>query len=121
MIAWLMHLSRPYVILGMNLTQRFYFVVSAYSLLAVWVTHQDYDRGNQVDGLMCNCAFTDDVIAVSCGAGASYSLEQDKCVPCSEGQYQDEEAQFLCKPCPYGTRSVIPGASNVEQCLGKFN
>ena len=55
---------------------------------------------------------------VGCGAGTYYNLDRDRCIQCSAGTYQNEAAQFLCKPCPHGTASVEPGAMNVSQCIG---
>lgn len=56
---------------------------------------------------------------VSCGAGTFYSGEQEQCVQCPPGTYQDMEGQLTCEPCPSTEGQGIVGAKNVSQCGGK--
>uniref|UniRef100_A0A671VVD0 Signal peptide, CUB and EGF-like domain-containing protein 2 n=1 Tax=Sparus aurata TaxID=8175 RepID=A0A671VVD0_SPAAU len=40
--------------------------------------------------------------SVSCGVGTFYSGEQEQCVQCPPGTYQDTAGQLSCEPCPNG-------------------
>uniref|UniRef100_A0A8D3E101 Signal peptide, CUB and EGF-like domain-containing protein 2 n=1 Tax=Scophthalmus maximus TaxID=52904 RepID=A0A8D3E101_SCOMX len=52
----------------------------------------------------------------SCGAGTFYSGEQEQCVQCPPGTYQDTVGQLSCEPCPSTDGQGIAGAKNVSQC-----
>ncbi|KAF1372639.1 hypothetical protein PFLUV_G00268000 [Perca fluviatilis] len=56
---------------------------------------------------------------VSCGAGTFYSGEQEQCVQCPPGTYQDMVGQLSCEPCPSTEGQGIVGAKNVSQCGGQ--
>lgn len=56
--------------------------------------------------------------SVSCGVGTFYSGEQDQCVQCPPGTYQDTVGQLSCEPCPSTEGQGIAGAKNVSQCGG---
>ncbi|KAK3544148.1 hypothetical protein QTP86_002965 [Hemibagrus guttatus] len=56
--------------------------------------------------------------SVSCGVGTFYSGEQDRCVQCPPGTYQDMEGQLSCEPCPVAETQSITGAKNVSECGG---
>uniref|UniRef100_A0A8C1EN68 Signal peptide, CUB domain, EGF-like 1 n=1 Tax=Cyprinus carpio carpio TaxID=630221 RepID=A0A8C1EN68_CYPCA len=55
---------------------------------------------------------------VSCGVGTFYSGEQEQCVICPPGTYQDREGQLSCEPCPSTEGQGIAGAKNVSECGG---
>uniref|UniRef100_A0A8C1M2G6 Signal peptide, CUB and EGF-like domain-containing protein 2 n=1 Tax=Cyprinus carpio TaxID=7962 RepID=A0A8C1M2G6_CYPCA len=57
---------------------------------------------------------------VSCGVGTFYSGEQEQCVICPPGTYQDREGQLSCEPCPSTEGQGIAGAKNVSECGGHF-
>ncbi|XP_034522427.1 signal peptide, CUB and EGF-like domain-containing protein 2 isoform X4 [Ailuropoda melanoleuca] len=58
---------------------------------------------------------------VSCRAGTYYDGEQERCILCPNGTFQNEEGQITCEPCP---RPENPGALkppeawNVSECGG---
>uniref|UniRef100_A0A8C1M1F0 Signal peptide, CUB and EGF-like domain-containing protein 2 n=1 Tax=Cyprinus carpio TaxID=7962 RepID=A0A8C1M1F0_CYPCA len=56
---------------------------------------------------------------VSCGVGTFYSGEQEQCVICPPGTYQDREGQLSCEPCPSTEGQGIAGAKNVSECGGQ--
>uniref|UniRef100_A0A671VS62 Signal peptide, CUB and EGF-like domain-containing protein 1 n=1 Tax=Sparus aurata TaxID=8175 RepID=A0A671VS62_SPAAU len=56
---------------------------------------------------------------VSCGVGTFYSGEQEQCVQCPPGTYQDTAGQLSCEPCPSIEGQGIAGAKNVSQCGGQ--
>ncbi|KAK5876797.1 hypothetical protein CesoFtcFv8_026113 [Champsocephalus esox] len=56
---------------------------------------------------------------VSCGLGTFYSGEQEQCVQCLPGTYQDTLGQLSCEPCPGIEGQGIAGAKNVSQCGGQ--
>ncbi|XP_060885703.1 signal peptide, CUB and EGF-like domain-containing protein 1 isoform X1 [Labrus mixtus] len=56
---------------------------------------------------------------VSCGVGTFYSGEQEQCVQCPPGTYQDTSGQLSCEPCPSTEGQGIAGAKNVSQCGGQ--
>uniref|UniRef100_A0AAQ6ANH7 Signal peptide, CUB and EGF-like domain-containing protein 1 n=1 Tax=Amphiprion ocellaris TaxID=80972 RepID=A0AAQ6ANH7_AMPOC len=59
------------------------------------------------------------VSSVSCAVGTFYSGEQEQCVQCPPGTYQDTEGQLSCEPCPSTEGQGIAGAKNVSQCGGQ--
>ncbi|KAM6987101.1 signal peptide, CUB and EGF-like domain-containing protein 1 isoform 1-T1 [Aplochiton taeniatus] len=56
---------------------------------------------------------------VICGLGTFYSGEQEQCVQCPPGTYQDMVGQLSCEPCPSTEAQGIVGAKNVSQCGGQ--
>lgn len=54
----------------------------------------------------------------SCSVGTFYSGEQEDCVQCPPGTYQDMEGQLSCEPCPSTEVQGIAGAKNVSECGG---
>lgn len=56
--------------------------------------------------------------SVSCSVGTFYSGEQEQCVQCPPGTYQDTVGQLSCEPCPSSEGQGITGAKNVSQCGG---
>lgn len=56
---------------------------------------------------------------VSCGVGTFYSGEQEQCVLCPPGTYQDTVGQLSCEPCPSTEGPGVSGAKNVSQCGGQ--
>ncbi|XP_010788447.1 signal peptide, CUB and EGF-like domain-containing protein 1, partial [Notothenia coriiceps] len=56
---------------------------------------------------------------VSCGLGTFYSGEQEQCLQCLPGTYQDTLGQLSCEPCPGIEGQGIAGAKNVSQCGGQ--
>uniref|UniRef100_A0A672NXV3 Signal peptide, CUB and EGF-like domain-containing protein 1 n=1 Tax=Sinocyclocheilus grahami TaxID=75366 RepID=A0A672NXV3_SINGR len=56
---------------------------------------------------------------VSCSVGTFYSGEQEQCMMCPPGTYQDREGQLSCEPCPSTEGQDIAGAKNVSECGGQ--
>ncbi|XP_075867325.1 signal peptide, CUB and EGF-like domain-containing protein 1 isoform X1 [Nelusetta ayraudi] len=56
---------------------------------------------------------------VSCAEGTFYSGEQEQCVQCPSGTYQDVVGQLSCEPCPSTEAQGVAGAKNVSQCGGQ--
>uniref|UniRef100_A0AAQ4P9R7 Signal peptide, CUB and EGF-like domain-containing protein 2 n=1 Tax=Gasterosteus aculeatus aculeatus TaxID=481459 RepID=A0AAQ4P9R7_GASAC len=56
---------------------------------------------------------------MSCSLGTFYSGEQQQCVQCPTGTYQDTGGQLSCEPCPSTEGQGIAGARNVSQCGGQ--
>ncbi|XP_062987405.1 thyroglobulin [Elgaria multicarinata webbii] len=52
---------------------------------------------------------------VACPPGTSF--QNDSCVPCPSGFYQDQAGSFLCIKCPLGKSTVSTGAFKAEHCL----
>ncbi|KAJ8249719.1 hypothetical protein COCON_G00229350 [Conger conger] len=55
----------------------------------------------------------------SCSVGSFYSGEQEQCVLCPTGSYQDTPGQLTCEPCPSTDIQGIAGAKNVSECGGQ--
>ncbi|KAK9525284.1 hypothetical protein VZT92_016009 [Zoarces viviparus] len=55
----------------------------------------------------------------SCGLGTFYSGDQEQCVQCPPGTYQDTVGQLSCEPCPSTEGQGIAGARNMSQCGGQ--
>lgn len=55
--------------------------------------------------------------SVSCSVGTFYSGEQEQCVQCPPGTYQDTVGQLSCEPCPSSGQGIA-GAKNLSQCGG---
>ncbi|XP_022527542.1 signal peptide, CUB and EGF-like domain-containing protein 1 isoform X2 [Astyanax mexicanus] len=53
---------------------------------------------------------------VSCSVGTFYSGEQNQCVQCPPGTYQDRDGQLSCEPCPSTELQGTAGAKNVSEC-----
>ncbi|MFT7812599.1 signal peptide, CUB and EGF-like domain-containing protein 1 [Arapaima gigas] len=54
----------------------------------------------------------------SCSVGTFYSGEQEQCVQCPPGTYQDTVGQLSCEPCPSTESQGVAGAKNVSECGG---
>ncbi|XP_070552543.1 fibropellin-1-like [Ptychodera flava] len=61
-----------------------------------------------------------DGLCVECGVGTFRTWPSEfpdpVCLMCPENQYQDEEAQYECKPCPDGTIADGEGNKNITDC-----
>ena len=58
-------------------------------------------------------------LSVSCSPG--YFLDMTGCQACAVDQYQDQEAQTSCVPCPSGTSTLGQAASKrPEDCQGNL-
>lgn len=56
---------------------------------------------------------------VSCSSGSFYHGQQEKCVLCPAGTYQEKDGQLSCDLCP-GTEGHGPtGARNISVCTGQ--
>uniref|UniRef100_A0ABM5F8X2 Signal peptide, CUB and EGF-like domain-containing protein 2 isoform X5 n=1 Tax=Pogona vitticeps TaxID=103695 RepID=A0ABM5F8X2_9SAUR len=58
----------------------------------------------------------------SCSVGTYYHDEQEGCVLCPNGTYQDNEGQITCEPCPnfHNPGNLkIAGARNISECGGQ--
>ncbi|KAI0213908.1 hypothetical protein LSAT2_001007 [Lamellibrachia satsuma] len=54
----------------------------------------------------------------TCPMGNPYDHTTSRCQPCERGFYQDEEAQFVCKPCPVTKSTAGTGSTSQSQCIG---
>nr|XP_008105270.1 PREDICTED: signal peptide, CUB and EGF-like domain-containing protein 2 isoform X3 [Anolis carolinensis] len=57
----------------------------------------------------------------SCSVGTYYHGEQEGCILCPNGTYQDNEGQISCEPCPNPHNpgnQKIAGARNISECGG---
>ncbi|XP_072841855.2 signal peptide, CUB and EGF-like domain-containing protein 2 isoform X9 [Pogona vitticeps] len=62
------------------------------------------------------------LISASCSVGTYYHDEQEGCVLCPNGTYQDNEGQITCEPCPnlHNPGNLkIAGARNISECGGQ--
>ncbi|XP_026507014.1 signal peptide, CUB and EGF-like domain-containing protein 2 [Terrapene carolina triunguis] len=65
----------------------------------------------------------------SCSVGTYYDGEQELCVLCPNGTYQDEEGQITCQPCPSPQNpgnQKLTGARGISECgdqcsLGEYS
>ena len=60
-------------------------------------------------------------VSVTCGAGSYYDMSTDECIPCELGTHQSKQAELSCEPCPDGTTTVLRGATNISQCIGRYD
>jgi len=74
--------------------------------------HHKYEQEKQEDSPASSSS------SVSCGMGTFYSGEQEQCVQCPPGTYQDTVGQLSCEPCPSTEGQGVAGAKNVSQCGG---
>eukprot|EP00058_Branchiostoma_floridae_P013772 XP_002599260.1 hypothetical protein BRAFLDRAFT_64392 [Branchiostoma floridae] len=54
---------------------------------------------------------------VGCGTGRYYDGDQDDCVSCPVGTYQNQFGQTSCTPCPEGFTTIREEARNLTKCL----
>lgn len=59
-------------------------------------------------------------LSVDCSVGTYYSTDDEACLPCTNGTYQDVEGQVYCKVCPVGTNTVGRGAKSLKDCKGSY-
>ncbi|XP_070604754.1 thyroglobulin, partial [Erythrolamprus reginae] len=50
-----------------------------------------------------------------CPPGSSF--QNERCIPCPSGFYQDQAGSNFCVKCPLGTLSLSPGAFRADQCV----
>ncbi|XP_039206166.1 signal peptide, CUB and EGF-like domain-containing protein 2 isoform X2 [Crotalus tigris] len=58
----------------------------------------------------------------SCSVGTYFDGEQESCILCPNGTYQDNEGQIVCEPCPNLQRSgdsKAVGARRISECGGQ--
>uniref|UniRef100_A0A673JYW9 Signal peptide, CUB and EGF-like domain-containing protein 1 n=1 Tax=Sinocyclocheilus rhinocerous TaxID=307959 RepID=A0A673JYW9_9TELE len=95
--------------------QQFYiqFSGTAYEVAQRAVRQTDGDEACSIGQVLT------DGKCVSCGVGTFYSGEQEQCMICPPGTYQDREGQLSCEPCPSIEGQGIAGAKNVSECGGQ--
>uniref|UniRef100_A0AAY4EQQ2 Signal peptide, CUB and EGF-like domain-containing protein 2 n=1 Tax=Denticeps clupeoides TaxID=299321 RepID=A0AAY4EQQ2_9TELE len=54
-----------------------------------------------------------------CLPGSYYHGEQERCVQCPPGTFQEREGQLSCDVCPGSDRHGPPGARNITSCAGQ--
>ncbi|CAH1274490.1 NOTCH2 [Branchiostoma lanceolatum] len=54
---------------------------------------------------------------IGCGTGRYYDGDQDDCVSCPVGTYQNQFGQTSCIPCPEGFTTIREEARNLTKCL----
>lgn len=57
-------------------------------------------------------------ITVKCAEGTYYDKEEEECISCPAGTFQDQEGETSCKKCPEGTWTVTTQAYNQTECVG---
>lgn len=60
-----------------------------------------------------------DVLSVRCLPGSYYHGEQERCVQCPPGTFQEKEGQLACDLCPGSDGHGPVGARNISSCAGK--
>ena len=60
------------------------------------------------------------VIIVKCGEGTYFDAEEEDCLSCAAGTYQDEEGKTSCKKCPERTWTIGHKAGNRTECIGNL-
>ncbi|XP_078664086.1 uncharacterized protein LOC144907154 [Branchiostoma floridae x Branchiostoma belcheri] len=56
---------------------------------------------------------------LDCPRGTHKPANGTSCVKCDYQEYQDEEGQSSCEPCPAGTNAVFRGAKNISDCTAQ--
>uniref|UniRef100_A0A4W3JHW1 Signal peptide, CUB and EGF-like domain-containing protein 3 n=1 Tax=Callorhinchus milii TaxID=7868 RepID=A0A4W3JHW1_CALMI len=56
---------------------------------------------------------------VSCSPGSYYHGQQERCVACPGGTFQEQEGQLSCDPCPGSDSHGPVGARNITVCTGQ--
>ncbi|XP_019616633.1 PREDICTED: sushi, von Willebrand factor type A, EGF and pentraxin domain-containing protein 1-like, partial [Branchiostoma belcheri] len=72
--------------------------------------------------LVCEPGFLpnyDTYMCKGCIKGSFLDADKGSCEKCETGQFQDEDGQTTCKPCPPGTWTVKKGSRAIDQCLVK--
>lgn len=59
-----------------------------------------------------------DIFSVRCLPGSYYHGEQERCVPCPPGTFQEKEGQLACDLCPGSDGHGPVGARNISSCAG---
>uniref|UniRef100_A0A4W3KAX7 Signal peptide, CUB and EGF-like domain-containing protein 2 n=1 Tax=Callorhinchus milii TaxID=7868 RepID=A0A4W3KAX7_CALMI len=58
-------------------------------------------------------------LLVSCSPGSYYHGQQERCVACPGGTFQEQEGQLSCDPCPGSDSHGPVGARNITVCTGQ--
>lgn len=61
-----------------------------------------------------------DVLSVRCLPGSYYHGEQERCVQCPPGTFQEKEGQLACDLCPGSDGHGPVGARNISSCAGNL-
>lgn len=59
-----------------------------------------------------------DILSVRCLPGSYYHGEQERCVQCPPGTFQEKEGQLACDLCPGSDGHGPVGARNISSCAG---
>lgn len=59
-----------------------------------------------------------DLLSVRCSPGSYYHGEQERCVQCPPGTFQEREGQLACDLCPGSDGHGPVGARNISSCAG---
>lgn len=59
-------------------------------------------------------------LSVRCLPGSYYHGEQEKCVSCPPGTFQEREGQLACDLCPGSEGHGPAGARNITSCTGMW-
>lgn len=60
------------------------------------------------------------VLSVRCLPGSYYHGEQERCVACPPGTFQEKEGQLACDLCPGSDGHGPVGARNISSCAGSL-
>uniref|UniRef100_A0A7N8Y8Q3 Signal peptide, CUB and EGF-like domain-containing protein 3 n=1 Tax=Mastacembelus armatus TaxID=205130 RepID=A0A7N8Y8Q3_9TELE len=66
-----------------------------------------------------NCGPGSERDSVRCLPGSYYHGEQERCVPCPPGTFQEKEGQLACDLCPGSDGHGPVGARNISSCAGQ--
>ena len=61
-----------------------------------------------------------DILSVRCLPGSYYHGEQERCVQCPPGTFQEKEGQLACDLCPGSDGHGPVGARNISSCAGSL-
>lgn len=61
-----------------------------------------------------------DILSVRCLSGSYYHGEQERCVQCPPGTFQEKEGQLACDLCPGSDGHGPVGARNISSCAGSL-
>ena len=60
------------------------------------------------------------ILSVRCLPGSYYHGEQERCVQCPPGTFQEREGQLACDLCPGSDGHGPAGARNISSCAGTY-
>lgn len=80
--------------------------------------HKHFQEPMSVFFLKATCCVIVGIFSVRCSSGSYYHGEQERCVPCPPGTFQEKEGQLACDLCPGSDGHGPVGARNISSCAG---